>query len=368
MTRPLRVRHLLPVVALGGLLAPARPAAGQEIEVRVDPRVELFGVLFQMGGRDEYQLTRVPRWQEAVHDWFDRNADHPAVVMTRRLAGKYRVGYFVPMNLAVHLTDPPALSVRTPFDRSTSIHRTWTTFPDTTSAYLDLVRDFAREADFAGFMASNATLVDSTESRLRDLIARRVDAAWIRRFWGEPAAARFILVPGLLNGGASYGVEYQPEDGEREVYAITGVRGVDEDGFPRFEDEFARVVVHELDHAYANALIDAHRDELAAIGDALYEPVADRMRGQAYGSWESMMYESLVRAAVIRYVDAHEGETAAAQVIAEQTDLGFEWSGALDELLREYEADRARYPSVRAFMPRIVELFQGWATRADPDD
>jgi hypothetical protein len=92
--------------------------------------------------------------------------------------------------------------------------------------------------------------------------------------------------------------------------------------------------------------------------DALYEPLADRMRAQAYGSWESMMYEALVRAGVIRYVAAHQGEAAAREEIAAQTELGFVWSEALDDLLRQYENDRERYPSVRSFMPRIVAFFQ----------
>ena len=66
---------------------------------------------------------------------------------------------------------------------------------------------------------------------------------------------------------------------------------------------------------------------------------------------------------MIRYVAGRDGEAAAAESIAEQADLGFEWSGALDELLREYEADRARYPSVRAFMPRIIAFFETWSRR-----
>lgn len=342
------------------LLTPAATAAAQEIDVRVDARVELFGVLFQMAGRKEYNMTRLSGWQTSVDGWFDSASAHPAVEMTRRLARTYGVGYFVPMTLAVHLTAPPALAERMPFERAPTLHRAWTTFPDSTAAYLNVVRDFARATDFESFMAENSALVDTTESRLRRLIAQHVDVQWIEALWGEPAPAHFVLVPGLLNGRASYGVEYQPDAGEREIYAITGVSMVGPDGLPLFEPEFARVIVHEFSHAYANGLIDAHRTELAEIGEALYAPVADRMRQQAYGSWESMLYEALVRAAVVRYVAVHEGAAAAEAEIAEQADLGFVWSEALDELLREYENGRGRYASVRSFMPRIIAFFRDW--------
>ncbi len=167
-----------------------------------------------------------------------------------------------------------------------------------------------------------------------------------------------MIVPGLLNGRASFGVEYRPTNGPREIYAITGVNQVDGDGLPRFDSAFARIVVHEFNHAWANALIDEHRASFAQFGDALYRPVADRMRRLAYGSWESMLYEALVRAAVVRYVADHDGDDAARAEIATQSDLGFVWAADLDTLLRRYPNDRTTYPSLRAFMPRVVDFFR----------
>ncbi len=91
--------------------------------------------------------------------------------MTRQLASTYGVGFFIPMNLAVHLTQPPELRERTAFDVAPSLHTTWTTFPDSTAGYVQLVRDFARDTDFGAFMRASAALVDTTEARLRRLIA-----------------------------------------------------------------------------------------------------------------------------------------------------------------------------------------------------
>ena len=104
------------------LLARTPPTDEQEIDVRVDPRVELVSILFQMAGRDEYNMTRVSAWQESVQEHFQPFADHPAVRMTERLAGGFGVGFFVPMNLAVHLSDPPEFAERSPPHRRYTVN------------------------------------------------------------------------------------------------------------------------------------------------------------------------------------------------------------------------------------------------------
>ena len=78
---------LLPAFTLLTLACGVPPTSEPEINVRVDPRVELVSILFQMAGRDEYNMTRVSAWQKSVEERFQPFADHPAVLMTERLAG-----------------------------------------------------------------------------------------------------------------------------------------------------------------------------------------------------------------------------------------------------------------------------------------
>ncbi len=331
--------------------------AGPPMEVRVDPRVELMGILFHMAGRDEYNMTRVPRWEAAVDSHFVHWAEHPAATMTERLAGPYNVGYFVPMNLAVHLTDPPELAVRSPLAGSPSIHRTWTTYPDTTARYLTLVRSFARASHFNNFLRSQRALIDSTETRLRRLVDETVDRGWFDRFWGVTPGARFVLVPGLTNGRASYGVEYR-DSATHELYAITGVMDVDDAGFPTFGPDFTATVVHELNHPYADPVVEAYLDALGPPADSLLARNANAFRRQAIGSGETLVIESLVRAAVARYRFDSEGPDARDAEVAEQVELGFAWMPDLVALLGEYQADRDRWPTLADFMPRVVTFFQ----------
>ena len=70
-----------------------------------------------------------------------------------------------------------------------------------------------------------------------------------------------------------------------------------------------------------------------------------------------MLYESLVRASVCRYVFEHQGEEAAERQVAYETSRGFLWTADLAALMAEYEAGRDRYPTFDDFMPRVVTFF-----------
>jgi len=335
-------------------------ADAQSLSIAVDPRIELISILFHRAGREEY-AGRVPRWTAAVDSHFAAFATLPAQRTTDWLAKANRVGYFVPMNLSVHLTPVPDLRERSAFSATTSIHRTWTTIPDSTQAYLGALRSFIGESHFDEFMRAHRALLDSAELRLRRLVMPGVDSAWFNQFWGGVPRARLTVVPALLGGGASYGIEVTPSSGPAEGYAIIGVANVDAQGFPTFDTSYVSTVIHELNHPYVTPIVRAHLPEFRDFADSLLAPVLGKMRAQGYGSWDAVLNESLVRAAAIRYELAHGGRTRAEPSIESQTALGFVWTRGLVDLLGEYESNRSRYASMDAFMPRIVDYFRGVA-------
>jgi hypothetical protein len=342
--------------ALAVSLAPS--AAAQAVDARVDERVELLAVVFRLAGRAEYNLTRVPGWAAAVDSHFTQFRDHPAVAMTRRL----RFGFFIPMNLAVHVSMPPELSERSAFATVTSLHRRWTAYPDSTWRYLELLRSFAREARFGDFMAANRPLIDSATARLRH-VANGIDQAWLERFWGGPPGMGFILVAGLTNGGASYGQEYVPASGKPEAYAIMGVGRADSNGFPLYDASDAPTVLHELNHPFVTPLMRENGEAFRPFAESLYAPVARQMQQQFYGTPDAMLNESLVRAAVPRYYLAHGDTARAEQAIHEEIASGFVWTRGLVDLFGEYERNRASYPTMSAFMPRVVAFLRDWSRR-----
>ncbi|MFN9712304.1 MAG: DUF4932 domain-containing protein, partial [Planctomycetota bacterium] len=90
----------------------------------------------------------------------------------------------------------------------------------------------------------------------------------------------------------------------------------------------------------------------------LFAGVAEQMRRQAYGKWETMLCETLVRACVIRYLRANDRGLDALRRMAEDQFRGFRWVGRVADALKAYEKDRATYPTLDAFVPRIVEVLE----------
>jgi hypothetical protein len=89
------------------------------------------------------------------------------------------------------------------------------------------------------------------------------------------------------------------------------------------------------------------------------------MGRQGYGRWKTMIYESLVRASVIRYQQQFESPGVVLREIGRQNQRGFVWIEDLSELLGEYEQNRDKYATLDDFAPRIIEFFNDYAKEFD---
>lgn len=308
-------------------------------------------------------MDRFERYVDDVEAHFGPHSDHPAVGLARRLTGERGVSWDAPMGLAVHVTDPPALAARMPFDASISEASTldprWP--PGNARAFVELARAFARDADFERFFREHRALYDTAEARMRALLGRHVDAAWFEAFFGARPDARFTVLIGLSNGGASYAVRFAAPGRPEELYAVMGTWLTDDEGLPRYDESVTGTVVHEFAHAYVNPLVDA----LRPAGEALLDAARGPMTRQGYGAGPIVVEESVVRAAVARYALAHGGPEAGRREVAAQGELGFVWADDLYALLGAYDHARDRYPTFSAFFPTVGAYLRDLAPRAE---
>jgi hypothetical protein len=229
--------------------------------------------------------------------------------------------------------------------------------------FLEAARRFVAETRFLEFVQSQKPLYETAGRRLKGFAESAVDQAWFGRFFGAQAGARFFVVPGLANGTSNYGAKFRGADGGEEIYAILGVWSVDRAGAPAFGPMVTTVLVHEFVHSYTNPLIDAHSRELAEAAAKILGPVAKAMRAQAYGEPRVVLYETLARGSVARYLLAHGGETTARRAIEADTQDSFFWAQEVYDLLGEYERERAAYPTLEAFMPKLIDYLKGLGPR-----
>ena len=171
-----------------------------------------------------------------------------------------------------------SLAERIPFDRAPSLDARW--HGAKARRFLEAVRKFVADSDLASFTESPQQLYDLTNSRLRAFVAKNADLPWFDRFFGARAHAPFHVIPGLVNGGSSYGAHVALSKGVEEIYAIPGIWKVDSDGLPDFDPRWTSTLVHEFTHSYVGPLIDKFGPPLEKSGDHLFEAANEEMHRQ----------------------------------------------------------------------------------------
>ena len=348
--------------AVGEARADDEQAHGPAVRVAVDPRVELMSIIFRLAGNPEYGGGRVKSYVDDVEEHFGEFRNHAVVKLARRLRGTRGVSYDAVMCMAVHLSDAYEVGEKVPFDPlPKSFDKRWTV--DDARKFLDSARQFVKDAKFEEFIEEHRPIYETAESRMTAVLKEHGHLKWFDEFFGSRPGASFTLALGMLNGGACYGPHCDAPDGTQELYCVLGVWLTDDGGLPRFNSEVLETVVHEFCHSYTNPIVDRYEDELRSAGEKIFPHVARAMKSQAYGTWKTLMYESLVRACTVRYTLEYEGQAAAEAVIRAQEQRQFAWTRELSDLLGEYDADRGRYPTLEAFSGRIAEFFDAYAGR-----
>ncbi len=135
------------------------------------------------------------------------------------------------------------------------------------------------------------------------------DVDWYFSFYGRAPQETFTVCVGFCNGGGNYGTERHLKDKKKEVFAIVGYV-VDEQDNPTYNKDYLPTLIHEFNHSFVNYLLDAklyplHVEQMKAPATTLLESSWWAMSRQAYGNWQTVINESIVRAAVVCYMLDH---------------------------------------------------------------
>lgn len=343
--------------------AVAQQSQPVSLRPQVDKRVELMSILARLANYEEYSQQTYPAYVADIEHHFSPYKNHTAVVYMRDLRARRQIGYDAVMSYAIQLGSSPDLQPIVAFEDHLPDSR-WTV--DDANQLTSLVKQFYKDAHCDEFFQQQTKRYQSAEIRFAEVI-HQIDLPWFQRYYGQTPTQAFRLVIGLGNGGGNYGPHLRMKDDSQMVYAIMGTWSTDSTGMAQYRSaDYLPTVIHEFNHSFVNPLIDQCAPELAAYADTIYARVQEPMNQQAYGSGRTMLYESLVRASVVMYVQEHnpDGQSALEQVRDEQHHA-FVWTDTLTGLLRQYTAHRARYPTLQSFMPEHTAFYQWLAPRID---
>lgn len=355
--------RLLFALALSALVAPStrpiqEPAPERELRVEVRPQVELVTLVARLAGFEEFAManSRSP-YASAIEAHFAHLADHPVLEHLRALRRERGVSYDALASLAVHLGPLPDLAELVPFDAAPE--RLDARWGDQARVFVEHLRDFARAGHASEFFAGQRTFYAEVEARLRARLATSPALPWFDSFFGQRPGARYVAIAGLLCGGGNYGVGVRGvAQGAEEITPVFGCWKFDAEGVPVFDRAYLPTFVHELCHSYTNPIVDRQLALLEPLGQRLFAARPTQMQRQGYSNGRTVLYETFVRACVVRCRADTEGAKGGDEQARYETQRHFTWVPALAEALREYQADRERYPTLEAFVPRLAEVLE----------
>ena len=328
--------------------------AAPHLEVAVDPRIELLAAVQNLSDWEKF-ATPAGGWAKPNepyrHDmdaWFAPYRNHPAVTQLNKLM-ESNFSYDAPVSWILHYDKLPTLKQQSPLDQDTLSRGGGQAKLDALAAAF---RDFAKVSHFQEFFNKHRPLYERLASSYRQTSPGDDALALIECYYGERRAGYTVAIAPMF-GGTNYGVRI-PEGANIHIYNV---------GSPRYESDqyvFHRadqmsLMFHEFGHSFTNPAVDSDpvlRDKYIF----LMPVIRYKMERQGYGSWTSVMYELMNRTNEIRLVQLY-GDTALADDLEKNyIDRGFFWLPYTLERLREYEANRRKYPSYKLFIGRMFDV------------
>ncbi|MHC4534925.1 MAG: DUF4932 domain-containing protein [Planctomycetota bacterium] len=348
-----------------------------KITIEVDPRVELIGIVFRLAGNPEFNDGTLKPYAKAIEKHFGDFDGHPVVKMAAKLRNKRLMSCDGPMSLAVHIDDNYRLR-KTAEEWPSTLDYRWER--EETAEFLEKLRQFAAETEFDKFfkaqssnyeqgirpcksvLEQNEVAKDQSGLELVKFLSVDVEE-WLSDFFGIENTGDLRLVLGFVNGFCNYGVQFTT-DRVSEKYAIIGMRPFDPANTIIFHPQQIETVAHEFCHSFANPVVEKYMDRLQPTGERLFATHGASMRMGGYQKWESVMYETAVRACVASFIrDSIVAPGFADYCMKKEVRNGFVWTEDLDNLLKTYQSNRDKYPTFESFFPEFVAFFNEYTKK-----
>lgn len=338
-------------------------AKAQSIIPQVNENVELMSILSRMAGFPEYNMDMAGRYIKDMDGYFKDNKEHPTVQYMKELRNKYGISYDAVMSMAVHLDNRNG-TLSLIEEETPELDDRWTDVDK--DKFLSYLNNFYNDTKFCEFFRTHNDIYEKGIKSFQKNVINSFNVNWYSDFYGNEPQENYTIIIGFCNGGGNYGAKRQLKGQKKDVYAIVGYF-VDEKDTPMYSNRFLPTLIHEFNHSFINHYLDENKypelvKQLEAAANVLYMNSQISMSQQAYGSWQTMINESLVRAAVICYMLDNEFKTEDIRtVLLEQVQRNFRWMPELVTLLRKYEKKQSRYGNFENFYTKIIDFFNTYA-------
>ena len=348
------------ILALLALVAMTMQA---HVDVEVSETVELMSILSRTAGFHEYNMDLGCQYIDDVDAWFAPFKQHPMVSYYKGLKDNYGIGFNAPASLAISLEiDGGKIKM---VGKKELLDNRW--FNVDLDDFVARLNQFYTDTRFHEFYQQHQSFYNKVLREYETNVMQYFHQDWYARFYGEEPSENYGVIIGFTNGGENYSADRQMAGKPRETYSICGYWVHPQMGSvmdpQNAKKHAAPIVIHEFNHAFVNPLIEKEKNAklLGDIPQRLLDQNYDIMRQQAYPEGTIVFNETVVRAATILYL--MENGYSSQEVrneLNDQLSCGFNWMPEVVAALRDYTANRKKYPTLNDYYPQIAKVLNNY--------
>lgn len=342
MKQKLIITALLLILTLG---------AKAQIKVEVSEPVELMSILSRTAGFQEYHRDLAGQYTKDTETWFAPFKEHSIISYFQGLRNHHDISYDAVMSMAIHL-DINNGKIKLLGEKS-DLEDRWKDVD--VDDFIIRLNKFYTDTRFHEFFAQHQSFYEEGLKSYETNVMSYFHPDWYAKFYGTEATERFRIIIGFTYGDHNNGPARQLKGQPREVFAICGYQINPTTNQPMWD---AALLIHEFNHSFVNSLLDnpVNVALMQKVGMKLFQFSQPEMENQAYTNWETVINESVVRAAVFIYMLDNNlvNRKTSNFMFSEMWRKGFHWLPELVTSLHHYASHREQYKTLGDYYPEIA--------------
>ena len=314
--------------------------------VEVNPNTELLSIVLSMTSWGQrFPPVRVVlgyKYQDEIEQWFSKFKIHPAVTIAQQLTDS-GFAYDASVNFVLHFGPPPKMEKLYPYDDYLVGRAGGVSILD---SFADALRGFAEASRFMDFYNSHADLYNSILSAYKDLDMRTL-VYTLERFYGDQKRGYQIIVGASMpRAGGGYGATIQTDRGDICYFVYRA-------SSPLYSTaSLYSLGLHEFSHSFVNPMVAQFRGDVDRLR-YLLDPVSRQMSDMAYGTFETMLDETIIRAFESLQSTMEFGPSTGTSRLMSEMRQGFYFVDTVYNHLVEYLYNIDSYKTFASYLPKI---------------
>jgi len=321
------------ILVNGQTIQPVERSVGK-LQISIDQRMEVLATVQLLANYPV--VNRDLPYSKEILTFFEPFASQEAVTLTNSLLQNHGFSYDAPVTFMLYLSQLPELNTQIEF---TDYLKGRSGGGNNLEQYRKSIKQFAETSNFESFWNSKAPFYNQIlDATIADMGEMDMVKAMEDYFNETQESYNIIIVPAFRGG---YGPRIPGNNGKYNIYACISANNM-KDNIPFLSLNTLRYYVwHEFGHSFVNPLAEKYADRVASSSKML-EPIMSWMAMQAYGNWETVVNEHIIRAIHVRLEELHLGLEQSQRLLADQIKNRYIYIEPLIGKLKVFENKRDR--------------------------